>query len=618
MARPEAGRRRLVRRLQRRAAVTTRVLVLSLALGPAALAPPSASAQVAAPVLKWQYGGCYAYGCETGWYASPAVADLDGDGHPEVVASAYSVVELDGATGVLEWRVASGHDRSEPSASNVGRTWPGIAIADVDGDGAPEIVTAHGGGWVSVYTADGHFEPGWPRQPVGAEIRSLAVGDLDHDGTLEIAVGAARSDPVNTWVLEPDGSTRAGWPQLSAGPGYAEGIYNDDLALADLDGDGALELVVPSDVNYVCSYEPDGSQRLADAVYGGRTWCQVGTWESYLTELTGYGLCNGVRAESYRTNFALGPATVADLDGDGSPEVVVTGRTYDCTGGETDEYTGVYVFRGNRGRWVTASHDWTTVPTDLGAPLSLDYLVIENPAFNPVAADLDGDGEKEILFSDFSGRVHALWLDKTEHGSWPFRVWTPGDANYTYASEPVVADLDGDGRAEVLFTTWTEKGSNANGSLYVVDSTGALLHEVPLPAALAPSDWNGALAAPTLADADGDPDLEVVVQTAFSGVVAYDLPGTANARVLWGTGRGSLRRAGTPACTAPATATLADETIADEIRVVEACGTITAGPNLYLASGADVTLRTPGEVVFVPPVEVDQGARLVVSRGPPG
>ena len=39
-----------------------------------------------------------------------------------------------------------------------------------------------------------------------------------------------------------------------------------------------------------------------------------------------------------------------------------------------------------------------------------------------------------------------------------------------------------------------------------------------------------------------DPDLELVVGTAHSGVVAYDLPGTAGARVLWGTGRGSYRR----------------------------------------------------------------------------
>ena len=103
------------------------------------------------PVLKWENAGCHSSWCETGWYSSPAVADLDGDGAPEVIASAYSVVVLSGATGALQWRVASGHDRTEPQADNVGRTWPGIVVADVDGDGQLEIVTAHSGGWVSVY-----------------------------------------------------------------------------------------------------------------------------------------------------------------------------------------------------------------------------------------------------------------------------------------------------------------------------------------------------------------------------------------------------------------------------------------------------------------------------------
>ena len=512
----------------------------------AALTALPASAQLAAPVLKWEHGGCHSSWCETGWYSSPAVADLDGDGAPEVIASAYSIVALDGATGALEWRVASGHDRSEPGASNVGRTWPGIVVADVDADGALEIVTAHGGGWASVYRADGFFEPGWPRQPIGNELRGLSVGDLDRDGTMEIVVSAARSDPVNTWVLEHTGATRPGWPQLAGGGGFAWGVYNDNLALADLDADAELEIVAPSDVHYICSYQPDGTHRVASAVYTGRNWGEVGTWESYATELIGFGLCNGVREQSYRTNFADGPATVADLDGDGSREVVATGRTYDCTGGETTKYTGVYVFDRDRGRFVTPSYDWTTVPVDLGAPLSLDFNVIESANHNPAVADLDGDGEREILFSDFSGRVHAFWLDGTEHGSWPYQVWTPAVGHLRYASEPVAADLDGDGDAEVLFTTWTQKGSNADGSFYVLDSTGALLHQVPLPAALGAASWNGALAAPTLANLDADPDLEVVLQTAFSGVVAYDLPGTAGGRVEWATGRGSYLRAGTP------------------------------------------------------------------------
>ena len=96
-----------------------------------------------------------------------------------------------------------------------------------------------------------------------------------------------------------------------------------------------------------------------------------------------------------------------------------------------------------------------------------------------------------------------------------------------FASEPVIADLDNNGTAEVIFTSWAEKGAYKTGSLYILDYLGNPLHSVPLPPAWDGSDWNGGLPAPTLADIDGDPDLEVVINTAHSGLVAYDLPGTS-------------------------------------------------------------------------------------------
>ncbi len=70
-----------------------------------------------------------------------------------------------------------------------------------------------------------------------------------------------------------------------------------------------------------------------------------------------------------------------------------------------------------------------------------------------------------------------------------------------------------------------------------------MLAAVDLPPARGAS-WSGALAAPTLADIDGDGELDVVVNTVAAGVVAYGLPGTRYARTLWPTGRGSFRRAG--------------------------------------------------------------------------
>jgi hypothetical protein len=108
----------------------------------------------------------------------------------------------------------------------------------------------------------------------------------------------------------------------------------------------------------------------------------------------------------------------------------------------------------------------------------------------------------------------------------------------------VVADLDADGQAEVIFTSWPEKGGTLVGQVHILSAQGALLKAVDLPPSFPGGQCNGALGAPTIANIDGDPDLELVVGTVSSGVVAYDLPGTAAARVLWATGRGSLRRAG--------------------------------------------------------------------------
>jgi hypothetical protein len=109
-----------------------------------------------------------------------------------------------------------------------------------------------------------------------------------------------------------------------------------------------------------------------------------------------------------------------------------------------------------------------------------------------------------------------------------------------------VADLNGDGFAEVIFASWVQKGTGQTGKLHIVDWKGRPIYEINLPAAYGGGDWNGALAAPTLGNLDSDADLELVLNTAHSGFVAYNLPGTSNAIILWGTGRGSYLREGHP------------------------------------------------------------------------
>jgi hypothetical protein len=77
-------------------------------------------------------------------------------------------------------------------------------------------------------------------------------------------------------------------------------------------------------------------------------------------------------------------------------------------------------------------------------------------------------------------------------------------------SSPAVADLDSNGRAEVIFTSWTKKDSNHTGKIHILDYRGNPVHEVILPAPVGHS-WNGGLPAPTLANIDQDADLELYI-----------------------------------------------------------------------------------------------------------
>jgi hypothetical protein len=495
------------------------------------LQPMFVRRSIGQPILQWQRGGCTSW-CQTGWYSSPAVINIDADPQAEVIASAYSVWALDGISGATQW-----------TFTHSGRTWPGVALADIDKNGSTEIVVAKSGPAVFALRLDGSQL--WAGSAPGSsnEFRGLLVADLDgNNSTIEVVVTRAAGSGVNTWVLNSNGSTRAGWPQMSSDTyGYSWGVYSNNAAAGNLDGDAQLELIVPSDVHYINALNPDGTS--IPSYLPGKYWGHVGAWEDWHEE-SGWGDCynnNAPRNKLNRANFADGPAVIADVNGDGSREVIVTGNMYDCRTPYTSRYIAPFIFNADRSRFNSGAYDWRTIPVDTGAPLSEDYNVIESYQSNPAVADLDNDGKMEILFSSYDGRVHAFWLDKTEHGSWPYSVYKPAEGFYRFASEPLVADLDDDGLAEVIFTSWTQKGSNRSGKLHILSALGQVLFEVDLPLGSG-ANWDGAMAAPTLANIDTDPNLEVVINTAHSGVVAYDLPGTESARILWGTGRGDFTR----------------------------------------------------------------------------
>jgi len=595
------------------------------------LACGSAEAAVNPPVVKWMRGGCSGSFCQTGWYSSPAVADLDGDGQNEVVYGSYDVVVLNGQTGAVRARGANGS-----------RIWPGIAIADLTGDGTKEIVVGRGNNQLHVY----RFNPAsatltvvWSRNPFvnncagnGCEVRTLAVEDLESDGQLEVIVGRASSGSFEQLnVYDGNGSQRTGWPSRRTGePGFGWGMYNQNVTVGDLNGDGFKEIIGPTDTHYITALDRNGNQLPTNSMFnnynpaGPKPWSRVGVHVDLAADLRGFANCG----TDHRPNFANSAPAIADVDGDGVGEVIVIGDVYDCSIGdpEGDLYHMPWIFRMDRSRWAGGSFNWTVLPSPEpgSGPLSQDFDVIENSVQNAVVADLDGDGFKEILYPSYDGRLHAYWLDKTQRGGWPYDV--PG-SGLRFASEPVVADLDADGQAEVIFTSWPQKGGALVGQLHILSSMGAPLQVVDLPASFPAGSTNGGLAAPTLANIDGDPDLEIVVGTISSGAVAYDLPGSAGARVLWGTGRGSNKRTGVAPLVSvsltAATATVGEGagTATASVRVTTSDGGATASvaaldyatSDVTAAAGSDYTARV-GTLTI--PAGTASGTVLVVTTVP--
>jgi hypothetical protein len=152
----------------------------------------------------------------------------------------------------------------------------------------------------------------------------------------------------------------------------------------------------------------------------------------------------------------------------------------------------------------------------------------------PAVADLDGDGKREILFPAYDGVLYAIHSDGQLF--WKFSF---ADLGTRFATEPVIADLNNDETPEILFATYeteTEKGA-----LVVLNHLGTELVKVSLPG-------RGGMAAPTLADIDADGELEAIISlkdaTAEGGIQIYSLRGSKGNRILWGSGRGNFFRNG--------------------------------------------------------------------------
>ena len=524
--------------------------------------------EVARPQFRMNLSG------QTSWFASPIVADLDGDGKKELIAAYYSVYVY-GSNGALLSQADAGS----------GRVYAPHVVVDLEGDGIVEIVFGKGS---QVFAYEWRnkalvLKPGWPVDTTTAgespEVRGLAAADLDGDGVIEIIATTTQTQSTanggaqvfvfssNGRLFQPAGLSYPAWPRYNNrsgeggdadrnGPGHSGyGCYGLNVGVGNIDDDPNLEIIVTYDNHLIQAFDLNGvainaspwfTNRTSPYVGNRMTWGQFIRWADPQVEENHYHLHVGDWPDPTRQEWlqwTASPPNIVDLDGDGKNEVLGVPNVEKNEPYQTQAYA-IMALEGSHGdgsRSAMRKAGWETLPRG-AAPIQVSgwYPPMGIPAATTV--NLQGDSRPEIIVSLNDGFIRAYSADAKE--IWRFN-YTHGKA-VMYASEATVADLNQDGSPEVIFTTYGDPNVLDSGYLVILGADGRLLHDIPLPNPGRNGNGNGAPAAPAIYDLDGDGQLEIFVQTFDHGMDIFTVPGSASNCVLWPTARGGPLRMGQP------------------------------------------------------------------------
>lgn len=400
--------------------------------------------------------------------SSPAVGDLNGDGAPEIVVATSaiandckpgSVIVLDHQGNVKpNWPKLS-DDEKVPPANCPDPYFSTPALGDLDGNGDLEIVIGGFDARIYAYHHDGQLVSGFPppsalyyrfgwdnlRTRLGDTIwSSPALGDMNGDSRADIILGTDEGNWDDSY-----GGDSGGWScPYRLPPGWAEGncggalyglngsgqllpgfpqyrleVFQSTPALADVNGDGRPEIFIGTGTFYH-DYSPDHPK------FGARMWA----FDSQGRELPGWGggLATG--------DLLPGSPAVGDIAGDAGPEIVIASRS-----GE------LYAWHANGAR----VSGFPMTPTsafggadrhDVGKGVSL--------------ADYDDDSKMEIFMTlgwtigviDGNGQMLTSKSGETSKAIY--------NANGLLLNNPALADVDGDGQLELIAN---------NSRLYVWD-----------------------------------------------------------------------------------------------------------------------------------------------------
>ena len=335
------------------------------------------------------------------------VADMDGDGDLDIVSASFR-------DDTIAWYENDGASNPSWTAANIATSADharDVFVADMDGDGDLDIVSAsYVDDTIAWYENDGAADPSWTAANIaitadGAE--SVYVADMDGDGDLDI-VSASDLDDTIAWY-ENDGAADPSWTaaNIATSADGAHGVY-----VADMDGDGDLDIVSASRLDdTIAWYENDGA---ADP-----SWAATNIATS---------------ADAAQSVY------VADMDGDGDLDIVSASRADDTIA------------------WY--ENDGAADPTWTAA----DIATSADGAQSVYVADMDGDGDLDIVSASTEDDTIAWY----ENDGAADPTWTAADiaTSADGADSVYVADMDGDGDLDIV------SGSYKDNTIAWYEQTG--------------------------------------------------------------------------------------------------------------------------------------------------